>query len=230
MSTASREFLEGPPPADLHSGDRMTRKEFHDIYKNMPEDFKAELIGSVVYVSSPLKQSHGKSHLCLGTIFGTYVAHTPGVSACDNATIILSEEDEPQPDLFLRVEPEYGGQSQDTLDEYVKGAPELIAEIAYSSRAIDLHSKRQRYAQTGVIEYIVVCLLPRQLYWFNLQSGEQLDKDHDGAFRSKLFPGLWIHDDALLQLDYKQSLSVLNEGLASPEHAAFVERLAKARS
>ena len=36
------------PPTELHSGDRMTREEFHEIYSRMPESFKAELIGGTV--------------------------------------------------------------------------------------------------------------------------------------------------------------------------------------
>ncbi len=50
------------PAAELYSGDRMSRAEFHPLYKQMPEDFKAELIGGTVYVASPLKLKHGTSH------------------------------------------------------------------------------------------------------------------------------------------------------------------------
>ena len=46
-SAAATERLE------LHSGDRMTREEFHRIYEQMPDDFEAELVGGTVYVSSP---------------------------------------------------------------------------------------------------------------------------------------------------------------------------------
>ena len=59
------------------------------------------------------------------------------------ATVILAEESEPQPDLALRVLTECGGQSWVTEDNYYAGAPELIAEIAHSSRAIDLNQKRE---------------------------------------------------------------------------------------
>src|SRR5947209_2877577 len=140
---------------ELHNGDRMTQKEFHRVYEQMPDNFRAELIGGIVYVGSPLKRPHGKDHLRLGTLFDTYQGHTPGVDAADNATVILSEDDEPQPDLYMRILPACGGQSRDTEDQYIDGAPELLAEIAHSSRAIDLHTKRQRYADAGVLEYIV---------------------------------------------------------------------------
>src|SRR5437016_10183073 len=90
---------------ELHSGDRMTREEFPRIYEQMPEDFKAELIGGIVYVASPLKRRHGMNHLPLGAIFLAYEASTPGVECSDNTTVQLGEEGEPQPDLYLRILP-----------------------------------------------------------------------------------------------------------------------------
>jgi hypothetical protein len=49
--------------------------------------------------------------------------------------------------------------------------------------------------------------------------------DADGIFRSRIFPGLWLHANALLQLDGATVMDVLQQGLATPEHAAFVQRL-----
>jgi hypothetical protein len=40
----------------------------------------------------------------------------------------------------------------------VRGAAELLAEIAYSSVAIDLHLKKDDYQKAGVREYLVVCV------------------------------------------------------------------------
>ena len=45
--------------------------------------------------------------------------------------------------------------------------------------------------------------------------------------RSRVFPGLWLDVKALLKGDLARVLAVLQQGLASPEHAAFVKRLAK---
>ena len=91
---------------ELYSGDRMTQPEFHRLYEQTPKDFRAELIGGIVYVSSPLKRRHGTSHPALATVFFTYHGHTPGVECGDNTTIQLGEEGEPQPDLYLRILPE----------------------------------------------------------------------------------------------------------------------------
>ena len=96
-----------PVELEFQTGDRMSREEFHRIYSQMPEGFRAELIGGIVYVASPLKRRHGTNHLPLGTLFFTYEARTPGVESGDNTTILLGDEGEPQPDLFLRILPEF---------------------------------------------------------------------------------------------------------------------------
>lgn len=182
-----------------------------------------------MYIDSPLKIRHGKNHLPLGTLLFAYESATPGVECCDNATIILGDEGEPQPDLYLRVLPEYGGQSRTTESDYVAGAPELIAEIAPSSRAIDLHGKRDDYTRYGVLEYLVLNLRDNRLHWFDLRAGQELAPGADGVYRLRTFPGLWVHGEALLARDFQRMMATLNEGLATPEHAAFVRRLAAGR-
>jgi Uma2 family endonuclease len=229
MTGVSGSTAEPPELRELHTGDRMNRKEFHRIYETMPADFKAELIGGIVYVASPLKWKHGTRHLALGTVFGNYEGSTPGVDAGDNTTILLGPEGEPQPDLYLRILPEFGGQSGTTKDDYVDGAPELLSEIAHSSRSLDLHGKLRDYRRNGVLEYIVACLRERQLRWFDLSGNKELQLDADGICRIRTFPGLWIHAAALFAKDFTRLLATLNQGLASPEHAAFVRRLQDAK-
>jgi Uma2 family endonuclease len=222
--------LEPAPPAadllELHNGDRMTREEFHRIYEATPEHFKAELIGGIVYVASPLRRPHATNHLPLGSLFFAYEGATPGVESGDNATILLGDEGEPQPDLFLRVLPEYGGQSRTTADDYVEGAPELVAEIAHSSHAIDLHGKRDDYTRYGVREYLVLSLRENQLRWFELRSRQELQPDSDSVYRLRTFPGLWVHGEALLAKDHRRLTATLEQGLATKEHAEFVAQLA----
>ncbi len=218
--------LEGVPV--LENGARMTQKEFHRLYEETPENFKAELIGGIVYVASPLKWRHGANHLPLGSLLYTYEAHTPGTEAGDNVTVILGQEGELQPDLCLRILAEHGGQSRLTEDDYVEGGPELLAEIANTSRSLDLHNKRKDYTRYGVKDYLVLCLGER-LRWFDLARDEELSPDPDGVYRMRAFPGLWIHGEALLAKDHLRLMATLQEGLATPEHAAFVARLAAAK-
>jgi Uma2 family endonuclease len=164
-------------------------------------------------------------HPTLGTLFCLYESRTPGVECADNATIQLGADSEPQPDLYLRILPQYGGRSRTTKDDYVSGPPELVAEVAHSSRAIDLHVKRADYQRYGVLEYLVLCLRERQLRWFDLRANRELEPDGDAVVRIRTFPGLWIHGASLLAKDYRRLLSTLEEGLATAEHAAFVKRL-----
>ena len=95
-----------PTMPPLHSGDHMTQAEFHRRYEAYPEDVKFELIGGIVHMSSPLLWPHGSYHLRLSGVFFLYEEATPGVEGLDNATTILGEESEPQPDLALRILPE----------------------------------------------------------------------------------------------------------------------------
>jgi Uma2 family endonuclease len=217
----------------LRNGDSMGQKQFHNLYEQMPEGYRAELLNGVVFVSEPLGMPHGKKHLRLASIFDAYQASTPGVECCDNATVILGKKDEVQPDLFMRIMPEHSGQSQDfqggERGPYVKGAPELVAEIASSTRAIDMHIKRRRYKAAGVIEYIIFCLQPLSISWFDLRTDHMFEADTDGIYRSVVFLGLWVHGNGLLKMDYKLVMDVLQRGLASAAHKKFVAALTEAR-
>jgi hypothetical protein len=209
----------------LSTGDRLTQPEFHRRYELYPEDEKFELIGGIVFMASPARLRHGKYHTQLSGPLLLYESETPGVEAFSDATTILGEKSEPQPDLALRILPEYGGQSRTTKRGYVAGPPELLAEIAYSSRAIDLHLKKADYERAGVLEYLVLCVEEEQLHWFRLKSGRRILSDSEGIYRSRVFPGLWIDGPALLAGKSARVLQNVRSGLASPEHAAFVKRL-----
>lgn len=210
----------------LETGDRLDQPTFHRLYENTPKGFKAELIQGTVIVPSPLRWDHGKPHgLVMGWLTAYYAA-TPGADLADNATVLLPPDDEPQPDATLIIEPAHGGQTRND-DGYVAGAPELIVEVASSSVSYDLHTKYETYQQQGVREYVVVVLRDREVRWFVLDQGRfvPLPADEDGVFRSRVFPGLWLDAAALLAGDARQMLDVVERGIATPEHAAFVERL-----
>jgi Uma2 family endonuclease len=214
----------------LRSGDHMTREEFHRSYSEMPEDFKAELIGGIVYVASPVSRRHGTFHLFIGSILPTYVFRTPGLEAGVETSAFLSDKSEPQPDLSLRVLPEHGGQSGVSKSgEFVVGAPELVIEIAYRSRSLDLHRKRDDYARAGVREYLVWVVEDARFCWFDLAKNKELPAPADGILRSFAFPGLWYDEEAVRRHDPVKLTATLEAGLATPEHAAFVKQLADAK-
>lgn len=210
----------------LVNGERMKQPEFHRRYAEYDEDEKWELIGGIVYKApSMLSLAHSDYDGEIGYILETYRRATPGTQVTHNATAILGEESEPQPDLGLRILPEYGGQSWTTPDGYLQGAPELLIEVAHSRRAIDMHGKRDDYQRNGVLEYFVVCWEEQETHWFHFPSGDMIRPNRQGISRSRVFPGLWLDVSALLRLDSARLMAVLQQGLVSRGHAAFIKRL-----
>jgi hypothetical protein len=86
--------------------------------------------------------------------------------------------------------------------------------------------------QAGVLEYIVVVLRQRAVRWFVLQEGtfQERGPDEGGMLKSKVFSGLWLDIAALFQLDGLRVMEVLRQGVATSEHAAFVQQLQARRS
>ncbi len=207
----------------------MNQAEFHERYEAYPDDVKIELIGGIVYITSALRRRTADGICNSAQLLERYSKATPGVEALDNATTILSEESEPQPDLALRILSDYGGQSRETKDDYVEGPPEMVAEVAHSTRAIDLHQKRLDYQRAGVREYLVLSIEGPELIWFAFSSRGRIAPDADGVCRSRVFPGLWIETTALLAQDRERQNEVLGQGLSSPDHAAFARRLERRR-
>jgi Uma2 family endonuclease len=216
------------PPPPLQNGDRLTRAEFERRYDAMPQLKKAELIGGVVYMPSPVNhRKHSRPHCHVIGWLAQFAASTPGVDAGDNASLRLDDENMPQPDGFLMILSEFGGQARIDTEGYIEGAPELIAEIAASSVNYDLHDKLQTYRQHGVKEYIVWRVLEQAIDWFILRGTdfEPLAPTAEGIYQSLTFPGLWLDVRAMLAGNLLGVFQVVQQGLASPAHQAFVEEL-----
>lgn len=228
-TSQGREYTPKRETCWLHNGDRMTQSEFHRLYETCPRDFTAELVGGVVFLAAPADRSHSAYRGRLESVFGTYQARTPGTEVGINLTAILDDQSEPQPDLLLRLRTEFGGQTRYNVNQYLVGGPEFVAEIAHSSRAIDLGQKREDYFRSGVQEYLVVCIEEKELHWFHFLSRRRLKPDSAGVYKSKAFPGLWLDGPALLAEDAAKVLQTIMAGIATPEHAAFVDRLARRR-
>src|SRR5262245_59288534 len=189
------------PLPPLKDGERMTQEEFHRRYEQYPEDVKFELIGGIVHMASPARRPHGTYTFQLNLVFGHYMAGTPGVEGAENMTAILGEKSEPQPDQMLRLLTECGGQSRYNEEEYLLGAPELAAEVAHSTKAIDLKGKKDDYMAAGVQEYLVYCVEEQELHWFHFPSRRKLRPDRAGVWKSRVFPGLWLDGPAFIARD-----------------------------
>jgi Uma2 family endonuclease len=208
------------PP--LENGDTLNRYQFERRYNAMPHLRKAELIEGVVYMPAALRfKSHGQPHGDLSGWLWTYKISTPGVQLAIEPTVPLDLDNEPQPDAVLMIEA--GGQARLSEDDYIEGAPKLVAEIA----AIDLGDKKRAYRRNGIKEYIVWQVFEQKLDWFCLQEGEYvtLPIDENGVIKSQVFPGLWLAVNDLLSGNMGQVLAVLPSGLAVSEHEAFVQEL-----
>ena len=97
---------------------------------------------------------------------------------------------------------------------------------------IDLNRKMKVYRRNQVSEYLVWRTYDNELDWFQFRNGqfERMEPDAaDGLLKSTAFPGLWLDSAALLRRDLAAVLAVLARGIASPEHAAFVAKLASQR-
>ena len=79
----------------------------------------------------------------------------------------------------------------------------------------------------GVREYFIAAPRDQKLVSFSLTSTgfQPLDADDNGVIQSAYFPGLWLDTESLWDLDLQRMNAVLQRGLATPEHAAFIEKL-----
>ena len=218
-----------PRKPPLVAGDKLTRQEFLRRWEAHPEIKNAELLGGIVYMASPVSVQHGDMDGDVGHWLGAYKVATPGTASGHNTTSFILD-DTPQPDINLRILPEYGGRSW-VEDKYLCGVPELLAEICRSSAAYDLHVKLDLYQLAKVPEYLAILLFEQEIRWHVLVDGvyQLMPSDPDGIWRSRVFPGLWLDGAALLPGDMSRVLAKLQEGLQSPEHQRFVEQLARAR-
>jgi len=214
----------------LLPGQRLTLDEFLRRWEAMPELKRAELIDGIVYMPSPVGRSHSSHELKMAMWIGAYESATPGTEGASNPTVLLLGN-APQPDVFLRILAEYGGQSR-TEGELAAGPPELAVEVCATSKAYDLGPKLKLYERAGVREHLTLILKPAQVIWRELVDGKYVlfEADPDGILRSRVFPGLWLDSAAAIAGDGARVLAVLQQGLASPEHAEFVRTLAWRRS
>lgn len=216
------------PVPPLESGDRLSRAEFERRYNAHPEITKAELIEGVVYVASPVRvRKHGKPHIYISTWIGTYAASTPGIDIADNSTFRLDVDNEPQPDISVWIESGASIRAFVDEDDYLAGSPELLIEVAASSAAVDLTAKKNAYRRNEVQEYLVLQVYEQKTSWFEWHEGEyrEIVADDDGVLRSRVFPGLWLDSQKFWANDLAGVLEVVQQGISSTEHSAFVERL-----
>ncbi len=222
-----------PAARGLQEGLRLSRVEFERRSAERPDLNKVELVEGIVRMPSAVRYAgHGKPHATMVWWLGAYAVATPRVHVVDNATLRLDGDNDLQPDAAMLIDPGAGGQARVSADDYLEGAPELVAEVAVSSASRDLNEKLRLYERNGVREYLVCCVPDRRLDWFELVQGAYRVRAADaaGVVRSMVFPGLWLNVGAILSDEPAAVLRTLHEGLADPSHAAFLSGLRARRS
>ncbi|MEO8127279.1 MAG: Uma2 family endonuclease [Bryobacteraceae bacterium] len=213
------------PEDRLITGLQMTREEFLRRWDALPGLKKAELIEGIVYVPSPVSTDHGIFDGLVGGWLSRYAWATQGCRLGHNSTWMILES-APQPDVYLTILPEYGGQWR-IEGKFASGAPELAVEICLTSTEVDFGPKLALYQRAGVREYITVELFTKRIVWRVLEGGSyrELNSLPEGVFRSRTFPGLWLNPTAFWAYDTATMDALLQQGLTTEEHAAFVQRL-----
>ena len=133
---------------ELKAGAKLTRPEFERRYSAHPNLKKAELVDGIVRMPSPVRYvQHARPHTALLELLILYAGRTPGVGAVSNASVRLDSRTEVQPDALLRIESAELGQSVVDADGYITGAPELVAEVSASRRAVRFAREARRLPQ-----------------------------------------------------------------------------------
>jgi Uma2 family endonuclease len=216
-------YLLNQEPLIVEAGDRMDRTEFMSRWERMPNLKFAELIDGVVYLPSPVSFEHGHKVQLLNGWAALYAGRAGVVEGATNATVFVAES-APQPDVALRIKPEYGGRSR-IVDQYPEGPPEFVAEVSRSSRSYDLGPKLELYERAGVGEYLAALLEEQRLEWRVLRNEryQLMAADSAGVFRSEVLPGLWLEEPAFWANDMGAMLSRLEEGMASVAFREFLQ-------
>lgn len=183
----------------LENGAVMGRDEFHRLYTLRPELHRVELVEGVVYMPSPIKvEGHADAQALVLEWLAAYTLPRPELRHTGPGTVLLDDQNEPEPDAML-----FRMREDRLQDGYLKGAPELIVEIANTSASRDAHQKKAAYERNAVGEYIVWRVADGAIDWFRLELGSYLliAPSEDGIIESAQFPRLRLNVPAALAMD-----------------------------
>ncbi|HEY3857616.1 MAG TPA: Uma2 family endonuclease [Verrucomicrobiae bacterium] len=218
-----------PGVPQLLNGDHLNVPEFEQRYEIFDEDRRAELIEGIVVMSPPISSDHGKANISLAWLLSQYAVGTPRTAAAVNTSIRLDGTNEYQPDVMVWIETGAMTRVQKSANGILEGRPELVVEIALSSRSYDLNEKKAVYQRNQVPEYLIWVVMDSRIQWLVLEEGGYvpLKGRADGTHCSRIFPGLWLNFLALVSGDGRKAIRILDNGLKSAAHKTFVKQLAK---
>src|SRR5262249_13094914 len=155
--------------------------------------------GGIVYMASPMKRGHGRYGTRLIRWLGEYEEATPDTEVLDNATNILGDESEPEPDGCLFICRNAVGRPGRTRPAILTAPPSKSPRSARAPNPpICTARKRIRrepaFANTSSLpcgnSVSSVYPPPRQVSRTGTRPGRH--------YRSEVFPGLWLDARALL--------------------------------
>jgi Uma2 family endonuclease len=211
----------------LIDGERLSRAVFEERFDAHPDQKVAELLEGVVRLTNDGRFFPATCRADLTALFGSYAAVTPHVLVGAHSSLLLDDENELQPDHSVLIRRENGGRGVLDSAGCLRSAPELAAYVV-SPEFAELTAKRKRVLHRfGASELVFWYVNVGTLEWFVRRANgyDRLPPDADGLLKSVTFPGLWLDPAALVRRDLPAVLAALTRGLATPEHAAFVERL-----
>ena len=127
------------------------------------------------------------------------------------------------------IHPDCGGQAR-FEGKYIVGAPEMVVEVSYSSWAVDLNDKRNVYQAAR--SRVRGDRPPRRRGPLARPPGRPVRNGRSRRRRPvslDRLPRPRLDPVALIDGDAARLIATVDRGTATPEHAAFVERLAAAR-
>ena len=166
----------------------------YDDYVLFPEDgLQHELIDGEHYVTPTSKIAHQAISGNLHWLIRSYLEEHPiGHVYCAPLDVIFSKYDVVEPDLlYLSNE-----RAAEVLRDWVRGAPELVVEIASpGTRKRDETIKRRLYERWGVSEYWVVDPEVERIRIYrrageSFARGEERSSEAHDALTTPLLPGL----------------------------------------
>ena len=196
----------------LENGDHLSVVEFLHRYEQEKNPGKCQLIEGIVHTPSPVRaDAHAEPDNLIQYWLATYAYARSGLKAYANATLILDQENAPQPDAILCTAPKPKHRVWLNADGYLCGSPELVCEISASTRSIDMHEKKRAYRRAGVTEYLVWLTQENAVVWFHLSAGEyELLPMIKGLIHSLAFPGLILDTKALHKRDGAKLVAALH--------------------
>lgn len=201
MTLAEELILGQKPPVGL-------RMEYEEFLQSEFDHQHYEWVDGEVVEMNAIDDIQGRVQGWLYKLLSVYVEATDAGEVFFDPFQMKTSADLPgrQPDIqFI---------AKDRLhlirDKAMRGPADLVIEVtSYGSRKIDRVDKYREYEIGGVREYWIVDPLQSQLDHFHLENGRYVpgDMDEDGKRRSRVFPGIWIEKQWIL--DRPPALQIL---------------------